>query len=61
MLNIRYQVHMLNVKKMILSVIAAYSVISQSSHQLLPYFQAPHSPAILCEKSVTTISMASNV
>jgi len=46
-LNIRYQVHMLNVKSMILSVIQAYSGFSQTSHQLLPYFQAPQCLAIL--------------
>jgi len=38
---------MLNVKSMILSVIEAYSGFSQLSYQLLAYFQAPHSPAIL--------------
>ena len=39
--------YMLNVKSMILSVIQAYSEFKQTSYQLLPYFQAPHTPAIL--------------
>ena len=52
---------MLNAKSMIVSVIQAYSGFAQSSHQLLPYFQAPHSPAIRREKCVTTISVANNV
>ena len=46
---VKYQISSAHAKCQInvLSVLQAYSGFSHSSHQLLPYFQAPHSPAIL--------------